>query len=378
MSRTTRVALCSCLLLVSGMFSPSARAQEPEVQGRKYSEWLKMLESDPSVRHRRGAVIAMGIIGTRNPELMPRVLNPLGKALLNDKELAVRQQVITVLNGIKPEHLRLVVPQLADALRTDKEAVVRSGVANLLGRLDERAKPALSALVAAFKDADPATRAAAVETVGRIGTDAREHVSDLVVLFKDPEPSVRSAAVFAAARLGPEAGDSASAALGTVLTEDKDGDVRREAAKAITLLGPVAKSAVPALAKVLASDPSAEVRQQAALALGRMGGEVRPAVGVMKVALKKDKDKTVRLFVVRAFGNSLGRAVKEVLADLGECVRSDPSGEVRLAAIQEIAVLGPDAAEALPALRAATRDVQLTVRSAANNAITKIQAKPKQ
>ena len=92
-------------------------------------------------------------------------------------------------------------------------------------------------------------------------------------------------------------------------------------------------------------------------------------------AMKKDPDKGVRIFVVHALGNALGPTLRDFVKDLAEQLPKEAEGDVRLAIVQELGALGPDAKEALPALQRAVADVQITVRDAAKQAVKKVQGR---
>jgi len=59
--------------------------------------------------------------------------------------------------------------------------------------------------------------------------------------------------------------------------------------------------------------------------------------------------------------------------ELADQLIKDPEGDVRLAIVQELGALGPAAKDALPALKRAVTDVQLSVRDAAKAAVKKVQ-----
>ena len=90
-------------------------------------------------------------------------------------------------------------------------------------------------------------------------------------------------------------------------------------------------------------------------------------------AMKKDPDKSVRIFTVHALGNGLGPTLRDFVKDLAERLPKETEGEVRLAIVQELGALGPDAKEALPVLQQMVTDVQITVRDAAKQAVKKVQ-----
>jgi HEAT repeat protein len=361
---------CRLIALFAFAFTASCFAQQDEFGGKKKDEWIKMLQNEKNPQTRQRVVKVMMILGPTQKD----IAQALAVALREDPEAIVRQEVVGVVANLKKEEMRDWVPRLADALKYDKSPAVRSGAAAVLGKLGDLAKPVLSNLAAGLKDNDAATRAACAQALGRIGEDAKESVPDLAKLLADKDLTVRLAAAFALGRVGPD-GAAAVKELSATLTADTAPDVRKEAARTIGLLGPDAKPAIPALVKAVQEDKDAEIRQQAVLSLGKMGGEIRESLAPLKEALKKDKDKTVRLFIVRTLPEALGADAKELVKDFADHLNNDPDGDVRLAIVQELAAIGPDAKEAIPALREAERDIQVQVRSAATAAIRKILAK---
>jgi HEAT repeat protein len=371
MSRTLRL-LAGCLLPALVLLTAGpARTDEAKVFEKTKREWLTILEKDEKPRMRKAAVIALGIFGPGQKDVLPA----LTKALAGDKDDAVRLQAATILNQVGKNDLRDSLPTLADVVKDDKSPAVKAEAARLIGKLGELAKPALVPLTGALKDQDAGVRAAVVETIGRIGPEAKSAVTAMLPLLKDPDAGVRFAAVQAYARIGPDAAFVVPD-LGQVLENDAAADVRREAAKTLSLMGPDAKHAVGALAKALREDKAAEVRRQAALALGKVS-DITTAVPAMKEALKKDDDKNVRLYVVRSLSNALGDDLKDHVKDLADRLNKDPDGDVRLAIVQELAGLGALAKDAVPALELARSDVVLQIREDAKKALQKIQNPPK-
>jgi HEAT repeat protein len=358
------------IALVAFAFTASCFAQQDEFGGKKKDEWIKILQGDKNPQKRQTAAKVMIVLGPTQRD----IAQALAVALREDPEAIVRQEVVGVVASLKKEEMRDWVPRLADALKYDKSPDVRSGAAAVLGKLGDLAKPVLSNLAAGLKDSDAATRAACAQALGRIGEDAKESVPDLAKLLADKDLTVRLAAAFALGRVGPD-GAGAVKELSATLTGDAAPDVRKEAARTIGLLGPDAKFAIPALVKAVQEDKDADIRQQAVLSLGKMGAEIKESLAPLKEALKKDKDKTVRLFIVRTLPEALGADAKELVKDFAAHLNNDPDGDVRLAIVQELAAIGPDAKEAIPALREAERDIQVQVRSAATAAIRKILAK---
>lgn len=373
MSRTTR-RLVAVLLPVSFVaLSSRARPDETTVFDKTKKEWLTILDKDDKPRMRKAAVIALGIFGPGQKEILPALTNALAK----DKDESVRIQVVTILGQLGEKDLQDGLPTFADVLKGDKSPEVRAGAARLIGKLGEKGKPALKVLIDSLKDADAGVRAASVEAIARIGPEAaKPAMTEMLPLLKDPDVSVRFATVFAYGRLGQEAAFVVPD-LNQVLEHDTDADVRREVAKAFGLFGVGAKPGIMSLAKALREDKAPEVRRQAALALGKIGPDIAVIVSAMKDGLRQDADRIVRLYIVRSLSAALGADLKEHVKDLGDVLRKDPDGDVRLAIVQELGALGTGAKEALKDLEDAQSDVVLQIREEAKRAIDRLTAKPK-
>ncbi len=141
-------------------------------------------------------------------------------------------------------------------------------------------------------------------------------------------------------------------------------NIRRKAARNLNHYDPHAHSLVPALFDTL-KDPDPEVRRLGARALGRLGDETDLAP---LLQWTRDKDPAVRAAALIALGTLISQsrgecyprnrispvpeaALSSLIAALG-----DSEMTIRLAAIESLGWIGPDAAAAAPALRAVLRD----------------------
>lgn len=396
------------LSLAVGLLIPVAiRADDAPFRGKTKSEWIRTLRENESSVRRQEAVAALSLMEPKDGAILDSIAEAMvadkaervrftaldgadaifrgvgvkekparfvaafGKCMSSDASDNVRLKAAGIAKKLQREELKQLVPVLSEMLQSDKSAPVRAAAATALGMAGDNAKTVVNIMVEGLKDKEATVRAAVLEAFGRIGDEAKGTVSRIIPLLKDQDAGVRLSAAFALGRIGPDA-SVAVPDLSQTLTGDSDATVRKEAARAFAFLGLDAKAGIPALAKALREDKSEEVRQQCALALGKMGGDVHSAVPAMLEAMQKDTDKTVRTFVVHSLGNTLGSNLKEHVKLLAEQLLKDTEGDVRLAIIQELASLGPDAKEALPALKRMTADVQLTVRDEAKRAVKKV------
>jgi hypothetical protein len=199
-----------------------------------------------------------------------------------------------------------------------------------------RGRP-LAAYVAKLRQAPAAERAEVMRAIGSFGEDGAGEVSSVALTLTDPDPQVRMAAAWALSQIGAQAA-AAAPALGQALA-DSNPRVRALAAVALEAMGPAAVPALPELVRAL-NDPVDYVRVPAADALGAMGPAARAAVSPLAERLRA-KDEQV--MVLRSLAAALGN-------------------------------IGPDAKDALPALRATLQ--QLRVSYTVEAAILKIEGKP--
>ncbi len=199
-----------------------------------------------------------------------------------------------------------------------------------------RGRP-LAAYAAKLRQAPAAERAEVVRAIGAFGEDGVGEVSLVALTLADPDPQVRAAAAWALSQIGAK-GAAAAPALAQALS-DSSPRVRSLAAVALEAMGPAAVPALPELVRAL-NDPVDYVRVPAADALGAMGPAARAAVSPLAERLRvKDEQVMVLRSVAAALGN-----------------------------------IGPDAKDALPALRQTLQQIRVSYTIEA--AILKIEGKP--
>jgi HEAT repeat protein len=133
-------------------------------------------------------------------------------------------------------------------------------------------------------------------------------------------------------------------------------------------MGSAGQAAVPALADA-ASAKRLEIRQAAVGALGRLDPDTR-AFAALHRALK---DPDPRLRGSAAFAVSrLSASARPAVADLGQMLLDDRAEEVRRAAAEGLARLGPEAKLALPSLVKALGDKDVDMRRQVALALSKL------
>jgi len=181
---------------------------------------------------------------------------------------------------------------------------------------------------------------AAASALGRIDAPA---VKPLIGALKDKRAYVREHAAFALVLIGPEAAPAVPALI--PLAKDPDKNVRWKACWALGSIGPQAAAAIPALKRAL-QDPDPEVKKQAAESLAKI--ERKNAPKKQTEARREDQDEdneTEGKTLISQTTRTTPEQVKVLTAAL-----DDPDKDVRLAAMQELAKIGPEARPAVKKL----------------------------
>jgi HEAT repeat protein len=215
------------------------------------------------------------------------------------------------------------VPVLAELLRSDRVGA-RWKAAEMLGQMEKEAQPAVPALVQALHDDDAHVRFVAASALDALGYTGSETIPvwQTMLSSDNPLPAIRGLA---------HCGTAAAPAVPRLieLLQDRDSEIRWNAARTLGLIGPQAKAAVPALISALKKDDDPLVREHAAEALGDIGPDAKDAVEPLTAALK-DPDARVRRDAVRSLGQ-IGPSAKSAVADVQRLLK-DPVERVRKAA----------------------------------------------
>ncbi|GAX41682.1 hypothetical protein NIES4075_26790 [Tolypothrix sp. NIES-4075] len=212
-------------------------------------------------------------------------------------------------------------------------------------------------LVKALQNKNPKFRSSAAFALGIIGekTETASAVPALIQALKnDKEADVRKDAAEALGRIGEKAA-SAVPALIQALKNDKEANVRLFAASGLRGIGKEAASAVPALAEALKSDKEPDVRSIAVEALGRIGEKAASAVPTLTEALKNDNEADLHSSAAEALGR-IGEKAASAVPTLTEALKNDKEADVRLSAADALGSIGEKAASAVPALIEALKD----------------------
>jgi HEAT repeat protein len=347
---------------------------DPKYDGKKGSEWVRVLIEGNSARQRALAVDALGKLWAdqRYSESLPSI----SRSLRLDSSTAVRAQAAIVLGGLRESDIKQVGKDMIDALGTEKESRVRREIARGLSRHAFLAKAGVANLTAALKDSEPATLIAVADALAQAGSDAKSAAAGLAPLLHHTDRSIRRAAVIALGRISPEGAPAVAETMSRMLDTEKDLDTRIELVASLGLLGEKSGTVIEALVKLL-GDPEDELRRRAARTLGTFGQAAAPAADALLKAASGDKVKDIRVDAVRAFGSAQGAGLKGRLKDFLTLL-NDREYEVRLAVVDEVGALGNDIrddAETMKVLRGRLSDPHVKVREAASIAIKKIEKK---
>jgi HEAT repeat protein len=255
--------------------------------GRPLRYWIAILEDkDSAPAERQRAIHALGEAGPDAELAIPALLASLNASTLDPND---REAVAAALKKIGPAAARalirhdrgsryvlrfdpqLLVPLLVEAL-TDENETTRQDAIRLLGELGATAKPAVPALVEAWK-------------YPSVGWITRREIARTL------------------AQVGPEAVKTALPALIETLQGSGpwDDQVCIAIAQALKVLGPDSAPAVSALCKAIAGLQQGRVEAVTNMAetLGAIGPGAQRAVPIL-LELANDKDQRARLAVARA------------------------------------------------------------------------------
>ena len=140
------------------------------------------------------------------------------------------------------------IPEWVEQLKSPDAAT--SG--NAARELIDIGEPAVPALAALLKDAEPRVRRAAASTLWGLGTRMGPAVPSLAETLRDPDPEVRLSAAMALESAGQHAAAAVSALVQSL--KDPDPNVRLYACKALGAAGPGARAAIPALVEAAKLD----------------------------------------------------------------------------------------------------------------------------
>ena len=383
----------ACIVLSE--IGPAAKDAVPQL--------IKTLSDDEQEVRMEGAM-TLAAIGEASAPAIPKLIE-----LLNDKETGVRLAAIYALGSLGPKADAATTAlepglQSKDAfvatISTWALARIKSGDQAYLTKLK---KDMLPTLFEGVKDKNRKLRVAAVRAIHELKPGSEVIVPAFARLVNNNDPVTVTNALEAIATLGDKA-------VPGLIDGLKVKGVRGQIAEILGRIGEPASPAVPALIEAM-EDDRPEVRREILFALGSIGPQAKAAVGVARKALA-DPDQTVRYSAVFTLGR-IGSAAAEALPELEKdvCDASDPyfgnvcawalvridaknekrvkeaipvlikgleneKSFVRIEAANTLAMIGPPAKDALPALKKVAADPDLNVAKAAVDAIAAISGEP--
>ncbi|HVO32882.1 MAG TPA: HEAT repeat domain-containing protein [Elusimicrobiota bacterium] len=317
---------------------------------------------------------------------------PIEQRLVSHND-AIRRKAQQELLGLDPAEKRRVTEKLMPELGGDDRFVRKWAAISvaLIGPAAQEAIPSLLPGVSApEKDVAQAFRVALSE----IGAPDADQLPSLMQGLGDSRPAVECESAQALSKMGPAAREAipllvsrvktssalpecaakALAALSDSLPEISSSTVellhdpevlaRRNAAYALSLIGAKQPEAVDALLAILSTERDSDVRRMAARALSLPEAPDAGGLAPLIFSLRRSRNELVRL---RALGQ-LRQAVwplEQAIPTLARVLQRDPSPTLRLAAAQWLEQLGPAARPAADALAQALRDSDVTVRGLA-------------
>lgn len=308
--------------------------------GRHVPEAVKLVEAALDGRGARYAVAAVPRMGPAGAKLVPAAL-----AKLADDDPYARLAAVRMAGRLDPETAAKAVPALAK-LVDDDQPVIRRQMALVLAKLGPAAAPAAAALGRVLLgETDGAVQEEYVGALIAMGPGAKPAAAVLVRMFDNTDVplNLRLQALVAAA-----AADPANPTVVSVVVKaasDKDEYARAAAAAALGKLDPLTPEAVAALVKLAKTDSRHVARAAAVRALAEAGPRAKSARPDLD-ALATTGAPGVRLWAkvaVAAVDGNVQAAAPAVRAGL-----ADPDAQVRQAAAEALAVLGPTPADVPP------------------------------
>lgn len=376
--------LCECRTLTSSPSFAGESKQQPKIDKKALlKRFLKDVEStDENVRLQAIIELAdfgpdaqpalgslINSLGMKNEDIRLNAaitLGKIGKAAvpalaeqLTSDDVDIRYYTLSALGWIGPDAAS-TAPAVIKALAHPNESVRRKAVYTL-GVIAPGGKTAIPVLIEAFSDRDADVRLAAGEAVARFGA---ESVLPLIMALRENNELIRRQAARALGEIGSDA-KKAIGQLRALLYDDEQ--TRGDAAEA---LGKIGKDSIPTLVKALQADRAA-IRQLAVAALGKVGPPAVPdlvdALGAKQVDVRRQA--AAVLGPMRVGDKMVVLGLAYALKDDDEIVRQN--------SVQGLAILGPLAKLAAPALNQALVDMNYSVRQTAFYALQSMNEDPR-
>lgn len=245
---------------------------------------------------------------------------------------------------------------------------------------EKKIDPKLEELAKALKAKNAADRVKAAEDIAKLGPDAAPITADLCKAMLDPSPKVNQAALEALEKVNAELYKPL-----VVLAVDKVPTNHVKAIKTLGLMGEDAAPVAPIVATYLKKTITdqklgtfnrREIVKECIETLGKIAPEDPINLATLiGLAGPLGSDPDMRAYALVQLGNMAEAKEefrKKVLPTLVSGV-NDGSQPIKLAAIEALAKLGPDAKSAIPTLKKCKMDSSARIREAATAALEKIE-----
>lgn len=279
------------------------------------------------------------------------------RSAIDSPEPQVRDNVIAALLSYDPDSIREVVPRYMTMIRRKENY---GGAQEMLAR---RGPEAARVLLDYLDDPDADVRREIARTIATSAGAA----PILFTGLRHPNPTVRTAALTAAS-MNPSLGrQMRGGVLGRL--SDENEEVRLTAATTLVELGPTrAQAAIPVLSEAALSRTPGH-RQRAFNSLQSMGVHARPALPTLS-RCAHSSDLLTRFAAAQAMAavdRTTWRTYVPVYVDI---LAAEP--RLRQSAIRLLAETGPEAKDALPALRKLFKDESPPIQILSAEAVARI------
>lgn len=197
----------------------------------------------------------------------------------------------------------------------------------------------------------------AIRLLSETGPNAKDALPALRKQFASDRPMIAMQAAEAVVRIAPNDAEDAVGCLAKVVTGDGGGRTRRDmrqAIRALQRIGAPARSAVPALLELVRNDSDTDTSVPAAIAVIQIdptnAGEAYDGFRNQLQPGLADPDSDWLDGILQ-----LGKAAKPLVPDLVVALKGRSSYQ-RMMAVDALTMLGPEAKQALPALKAMQKE----------------------
>lgn len=306
--------------------------------------------------------LVLGRIAAQDAAAVPAVAERL-----RDPNPQMRLYALFALEQAGP-NAKAAIPDLKEFLK-DKDPFNAASAARILARLGADIDLIVPILADAVKAATPGNLTGDLAALGLCGKAAAPALPAVRALVTGPKFAFRIPAAECLCRIDPAKKPAAVAALLDLLSEPEFHGARLGAAAALCRIDPSNPRAVAVLRAAL-TDPDPAVRTQALLACGQAGSGAKELLPLLAEIMTDEAD-YARLDAATAVWKVGGKA-EQSAATLAYGLKDQTHAEVRRRAAVQLGEMGADARAAARALRDALKDRSMAVRTAAAEALPKV------